>query len=81
MSTPSPDDLLSIEEAARVAAVARTAIVRAMKDGRLPYTVKALGPIMQTTRIRRADAEAFQYRYPAMEAARQERLRERGDRP
>lgn len=78
---PNPDELLTIAEAAEVACVAENAMRRAVSTGRVPSTIETRGRYKMVARIRRADAEAFTYLKPAMEAVRQSRLAERGPHP
>ena len=72
------DDLVSIEEAARLAGCSGNAVRRAVAQGRIPTVEIQRGPLLVLDMIRREDAEAFTLVYPAHEARRQGRLKTRG---
>lgn len=71
------DQMLTIQEAADVACVARTAIRNAIAANVLPHIYEQRGPIFRVTLIRHADAEAFTYKQPARELARVTRVKAR----
>ena len=72
------DDLLTIEEAARVARCSGNAIRRAVAAGRIKTVAVERGPLMVLDMIHRRDAERFTLTYPANEAKRRARFKGRG---